>query len=77
MRGEPLGLARHSRPKDSVASLADDPGIHEAARDTRLYRLYSLPLIMDCWVKPGKDEREARCDTRRLLQVMWEMRYRP
>jgi hypothetical protein len=28
---------------------------------------------MDCRVKPGKDERWARCGWGRLLQVMWEI----
>src|SRR5215212_10996896 len=42
--------------------------------ETQPYMLHSLTLIMDCRVKPGKDERGARCGTGRLLQVLWEMR---
>src|SRR6185503_16230890 len=36
-----------------------DPGIHEAARRTQFYRLYSRTFIMDCRVELGNDERGA------------------
>jgi len=42
----------HSRPKDGVASLAYDPGIHH------------LRKKLDCRVKPGNDEREAGAKTK-------------
>ena len=63
-------LPGHSRPKDGVASLAYDPGIHEASRRTQPYRQHSWTLIMDCRVMPGKDEQGAWRGTGRLLQVM-------
>ena len=50
----------HSRPKDGVASLAYDPRIHEAAQRLKSYGCNTRRFIMDCRVKPGKDEREVR-----------------
>ena len=44
-----------SRLKDGVASLAYDPGIHEAKQHIEPYGCHSQHLIMDCRVKPGND----------------------
>jgi hypothetical protein len=37
----------HSRPKDGVASLADDPGIHEMTQQRQSYKL-NFAAIWDC-----------------------------
>jgi len=45
----------HSLPKDGVATLAYDPGIHEAAQRLRPYGCHPPRFIMGCRVKPGND----------------------
>jgi len=59
----------HSRPKDGVASLAYDPGIHAVPQQKWTYDLRSLRSLMDCRVKPGNDSgRELRRQKRALAQ---------
>jgi hypothetical protein len=43
----------HSRPKDGVASLAYDPGIHTMSQQRAILRVSSLHALMDPRVKPG------------------------
>jgi hypothetical protein len=60
----------HSRPKDGVASLAYDPGIHALARLTQaLRKIFSLKRVMDRRVKPGgdTDHVDAARQFRRIL----------
>jgi hypothetical protein len=46
----------HSRPKDGVASLAYDPGIHQSAHRRKFYVRFPSPShLMDRRVKPGDD----------------------
>jgi hypothetical protein len=45
----------HSRPKDGVAPLAYDPGVHENMQRTHLYECSLLPHRTDARVKPGHD----------------------
>jgi hypothetical protein len=58
----------HSRPKDGVATLAYDPGIHEAAQRRQYYGLRPQRGIMDCRVKPGNDVERSRKDERQSAQ---------
>ena len=45
----------HSRSKNGVASLAYDPGIHDAGSAMETVPPYTLRFIMDRRVKPGDD----------------------
>ena len=47
----------HSRPKDGVASLAYDPGIHAMLQRRAILRVSPLHVLMDPRVKPGGDSR--------------------
>ena len=50
----------HSRPKDSAASLAYDPGIHDEVAHPRSYiRPLLTNVSMDCRDKPGNDSGEV------------------
>jgi hypothetical protein len=45
----------HSRPKDGVASLAYDPGIHAMPQQSENLRVSQLHVLMAPRVKPGRD----------------------
>jgi hypothetical protein len=49
-------MAGHGRPKDGVASLADDPAFHEACRGRQACSPNLWNVMMDRRVKPGDDE---------------------
>jgi hypothetical protein len=64
----------HSRPKDGVATLAYDPGIHDEAQHASPYVSQSLMhRLVDCRVKPGNDEREGVSLTKRTREIATQL----